>query len=165
MKREQFKLRKVKIEKKTVTIDYNIIGNDDDDQKVSPRVPHPDLKSALAKLKPLMCQVFDMPDGNDEKFVINGVVISEKKNDEQIMVLSTFTTMSGSRVAMNTPNISTGTDHWETQATLGEDIDKVVDECYEYLFNSKAAQQELPLESTDDDEKEPELELNDEETK
>ena len=94
-----------------------------------------------------------MPDGNDVKFTVNGITMSEvgKSKAECVMVLSVFQTESGAKSALNTPNISLSTNHWEAQGTLGENIDSVIDECFKYLFEGKESQLSLEL-----DEKEPE---------
>jgi len=146
MKKELFRLKKVKVEKNLVTINYKSNSSDKEYTEKSKIQPHPDFINALKKFGPLVAEVFDMPEENKDKLTINGIVISEKNDSEQVMVLSTFETMSGAKVAINTPNISMETDHWAGQGTLGEDSDGVVDECYQYLFKNKAAQLVIPME-------------------
>lgn len=153
MKRENFKLKKVKVEKNLVTIDYSIDGSDKEFTEKCKTSPHPDLYKALGVFKPLMVQVCDMPEENDEKFAINGIVITEKKGTEFVMILSSYTVESGSKIAINSPLISMDTDYWQDQEKLGENSDMVVDECFEYLFKNKAAQLQIILE--EDKEEEP----------
>ena len=153
MKRENFKLKKVKIEKNLVIIDYSIDGSDKEFTEKCKTQPHPDLHKALDIFKPLMGQVCDMPEENDEKFAINGIILAEKKDSEFVMILSSYTVESGSKIAINSPLISMETDYWQDQEKLGENSDRVVDECFEYLFKNKVSQLQMPFE--EDKEEEP----------
>lgn len=140
MKKEDFILKKVKTEKNQITIDYTWAGSAKEFTEKSNVVPHPDLKNALAKFIPLAVEVFNMPEENEEFFVVNGIVLNSKKDSEMVMVLLSFTTESGAKVAINTPLISLDTSIWPAQEKLGEHCDDVVEECYAYLFTNKAAQ-------------------------
>lgn len=154
MKKEDFRLKKVKVEKNLVTVDYTSVGSEKEFTEKSKVIPHPDLKTALAKFITLVLEVFDMPEDNQEMVTVNGIVCSEKGNSDQVMVLSSYEVASGSKVALNTPNISMDTDHWDAQGTMGEITDEVEEECYKYLFDNKAAQLTMDLE--EDQEENPE---------
>jgi len=158
MKQTDFRLKKVKVEKNLVTVDYTSVGSDKEYTEKSKVVPHPDLKAALTKFTDLVLEVFDMPEDNQELVTVNGIVCSQKNNSEQVMVLSSYETASGAKVAINTPNISLDTDHWTAQQTMGEIAYEVEVECYKYLFDNKAAQLEMPFEEgqTDDQSEEKE---------
>lgn len=149
MKRESFKLKKVKVDKNLVTIDYSIDGSDKEYTEKCKTTPHPDLRNALDAFKPLIAEVFDMTEENEEHFTINGIIVSEKKDTEMVMILGSYETASGAKSAINSPLISMDDDCWENQKTLGEKTDSVVDECFEYLFNNKSAQLSLSLEEED----------------
>ena len=88
MNKKDFRLKKVKIEKNQVIVDYTSIGSDKEYTEKSKVVPHPDLKTKLNNFISLVLEVFDMPEDNKEMITINGMVCSEKGNSEQVMILS-----------------------------------------------------------------------------
>ena len=145
MNREDFRLKKVKVEKNLVTIDYNISGSEKEYTEKSKATPHPDLRVALAKFTALVSQVFGMPEENQEAITINGIVSTYKKDSEFALIMASYRTESGAMVALNTPNISMDTDYWPGQEKMGEVVDDISDESFKYLFENKSSQLEMPF--------------------
>ena len=150
MKREDFRLKKVKVEKNLVTIDYNISGSEKEYTEKSKSTPHPDLRVALAKFVALVSQVFGMPEENQKSITVNGIVSTVRKESEFALILASYTTESGAMVALNTPNISMDTDIWPGQEKMGEIVDEISDESFKYLFENKFSQLEMTFGEEED---------------
>jgi hypothetical protein len=144
MDRTQFNFKKVKFDGKSVTVIYNAAGNAEEITSVKKTLPHPDLKASLQALRPLLTEVYAMHEENEAKFDVRGITLSENKG-EQVLITAMFETDSGMKCCMNTPNIRMDGDIYENEATLGELVDKIVDETHEYLFKGKQAQEEFPF--------------------
>ena len=153
MKINQFTLKSVKVAKKEVVISYMITGDQKIHLDTCKTIPHPDLLNALAVLKPLLISVFEMSEDNNELFTVNGISITEKKDSEFVIIMSSFTVANGMKSAINTPLINIDGADWEAQEELNKQLEKIEEECFEYLFNNKSNQPEIPFEKEQEEEK------------
>ena len=160
MKPEDFFLKKLKLDSKTVVVNYTKEGSDEEIQSTKKNIPHPDMRKFLSKLKPIVADIFDMPIDNPDNININGIVLSTMKNKIQVMVLAQYVTRTGHKVNINTHNIPYDGDDYMEQPLLEGFINNIHLEVYEYLFGRKQAQMDL---EDAIEEKEKELELQVEE--
>ena len=151
MNRSEFRLRKVKIDQKSVMVVYNQEGSVEEITSNKKVASHPDLKGALQVLCTLMTEVFDMPEDNQNKFTINGITLSEKKGTSQVLIMAVFETPTGMKTSLNTPNILLSGEDYVEQEKLEKRIEIIINEVWSYLFENKQAQQDLFSESDADE--------------
>lgn len=145
MKKIEFELKKIHVDKKFVIVTYLTNGSDREKTEKVKEIPHPDMKVALNAFRPLMTEIFEQPDSEQTEHDITGITLSSKKNKEQVIVSSTYTLGSNQKVSMNSPNIALEGNDWTNQEKLSSQVKVVSDEAYAYLFDGKASQTSLDL--------------------
>lgn len=152
MERKSFRLKKIHVEEKkskrktisTVVISYNMTGEDKLHEITCHVKPHPDMDVALRALRPIMAEILEQPESEENQHLISGFTLSELKNGaEQVLICSNYSLKSTQKIAINSPNIMIDGEDWEHNASLHGIIKKVADEAWEYVFNNKAAQLDL----------------------
>lgn len=143
MTKENFNLKKVKVEPKSVTVTYSETGKDEEITIEKKVAPHPDLNKSLSVLRDLMTEVFEMPEANVSRFEIRGLTVSEKKEQVQVLITSVFETGNGLKTCINSPNIPLEGESYELQEGLSDQYDTIVTEVYAFLFENKQAQASL----------------------
>jgi len=141
--------------------------------KISSKVPHPDLQKALDKLKDCSAQVAKissieavrtakqlnaeqvkafkvlkpiidkMMKENMEDIRVTGVAISGDDKARAVIITGTIEVNSGARIAINSPRILLSGDAFGFEAILEKQLDKVVHEVEQYLFEGKKGDMEL----------------------
>ena len=145
MKKIEFELKKIHVDKKFVVITYLTKGSDREKTEKVKETPHPDLKVSLQAFRPIMTEMFEQPDSEQTEHDITGITLSTKKGNDQVIISSTYTLASNQKVSMNSPNIALEGSDWDNQDKLSEQIKSVSDEAYAYLFDGKAAQLSLDV--------------------
>jgi hypothetical protein len=158
MKRSGFTLKKMKCDSKSLTAIYKAEENSDVITRERRQKPHSDMFSAMNKLIPLITEVFNMNDQSSENISVRGITLSTKKNIDKVIITCMFKTDDGLKCVMNTPNIVVDGTHYENQGNLEDIINEIINETFEYLFNSKQSQQELEFEEPEEEEEEVEEE-------
>ena len=149
--KEAFSLSKVKLHPNDGGLDaaYSVSHKQGEEisiierQESSSQIVHPDLKLALDTLKPLVAQVFDFPDAKQEKIEIRGLAYSGSGSKKGVVITSVYETVSGKKVALNTPRILVEGTEYGFEETLAAVSNRVKDEVYAYLFEGKSAQLSL----------------------
>lgn len=145
----------------------------DDVEVVSPRVPHPDLTQALEALVPLLAESNELYIHRDltnispaqrekmeDKILQRALNVWDAKINESVEVSGVSLqgdietgscVITGKRrvhntaVAMNSPKISFNGDSFGIETAVQDAVKKINMEVYEYVFNKKSAQQEIPF--------------------
>ena len=144
MKQTDFFLKKLKLDAKTVVVNYTKAGSDEEIQSTKKNIPHPDMRAKLALLKPLLADIMCT---DAEKFNINGIVLSAIKDNPQVMILGQFVTVSGHKIVINSHNILYDGGDYEGNDKLESIVGDITTEVFEYLFGRKQAQLDLVDES------------------
>jgi hypothetical protein len=182
MKRENFQLQKVKLISGGIEAEYVDLANPNSDITESRQVdPHPHLRGAIEllrcyvanathldsiqKLKEyiasetgkkeyqgILAKATSMQDDILQNIEVRGLSI-KGEDEKQSVVITSVLTCNGARTAINTPRILLNGTKYGTEGAMQEDIDAIVEETFQYLFNGKAAQLEMDFE---DDEEETE---------
>ena len=147
MKQTDFFLKKLKLDAKTVVVNYTKAGSDEEIQSTKKNIPHPDMRSKLNKLKPVLVDILSMELDASDNFNINGIVVSSMKGKSQVMILSQFVTATGHKLSINTHNIPFDENDYKEQSNIEKHVNDIVKEVYEYLFGRKQAQLDLVDES------------------
>lgn len=173
--RAQFSLSKVKVLKDKVVVDYHMdrtIGSEffrDTLKYESSRFPHPDLKTPLMTLKPMMAHIFRLDTAknvasitdkaqresaieavtdNMNSLEITGIGLSGSNDNRAVVITAMLRSPSGMTMAINSHLIRLGieTPAYPFVEELNEIAKKLEEESYLYVFESKMAQQTIAFE-------------------
>lgn len=172
MKRENFQLRKVKLISGGIEADYIDMANPDAQLSQSRQTnPHPDLRGAIEllrcyvanathldavqKLKEfivsetgkkeyqgILAKAASMQDDILQNIEVRGLSIKGEE-EKQSVVITSVLTCNGAKTALNTPRILLNGTKYGTEEAMQEDIDAIVEETYQYLFEGKVAQLQM----------------------
>jgi len=134
----------------------------------SSKEPHPDLAENLFKMAPMVAQIFGFTlarevvfkkefDANisqkeyiskavdelTENIKVTGVSISGKEDNIGVVITCSYAVDNRQRVALNTPRIMLKGTSRGFEEKLGELIESLKDEAYEFVFNRKVANPEI----------------------
>lgn len=150
MKLVDFRLRKLKVDKNNVIIEYQKNGSDESITSNKKIAPHPDMRDKLNKLREYVLEVFCIDDDQLENVVVNGISISERKDKKILSVQSVFTTQTNSKASLVTPIITFEDETYHTGTKLEAQVNIIAEEAFNYLFGKKQAQQSLELETKEE---------------
>jgi hypothetical protein len=150
MKIADFQLHKLKLDSKTVVIEYNKRGSDESITSTKKELPHPDMREKLNKFRPYIMEVFKIEEGNEDCITVNGISVSSRKDVPILVVMASWTTNAGQKATLTCPVITYDNESFEECSELEAYVNLLNEECYGYLFGKKQAQQSLELESKED---------------
>lgn len=103
---------------------------------------HPDLHAYLSQLRPLMAQVFALPEILQENIIVTGIGIAGKDENKGCVITGEYITVSGQPTKITTPRIKFMESYYGFEAQLQDISHAMRHEAYEYLFNGKKAELE-----------------------
>jgi hypothetical protein len=102
------------------------------------------MRAKLSLMNPLIADIMCT---DEDKFNINGIVLSAIKERPQVMILAQFVTNSGHKIVINSHNIMYDGTDYKDQDKVEAIVNAITTEVYEYLFGRKQAQLDLVDES------------------
>jgi hypothetical protein len=103
---------------------------------------HPDLRAYFSQLRPLMAQVFALPETLHENIIVTGIGIAGKEENKGCVITAEYITTSGQATKIVTPRIKFQPSYYGFEHKLAIIADCVQKEVFEYLFNGKKAELE-----------------------
>lgn len=101
---------------------------------------HPDLRAYFSQLRPLMAQVFALPEILNENIIVTGIGIAGKEENKGCVITAEYITISGQPTKIVTPRIKFQESYYGFEYKLAAIADCVQHEVFEYLFNGKKAE-------------------------
>lgn len=151
MNQENFKLKKIKLNKKGgFDLEFKttqISGEQSFESEVKrseETPPHPDATKLMAECLPILKSVFEYPEEN-ERVNVTGLKFTGKDKTAGVVLSGTLKTAGGQKVALNTPNLRYNVTAYGYEERLQELENELSDEAFGYLFAGKKAQIEIDL--------------------
>lgn len=173
--KENFKVKKIKIGSAGgLEIDFDlteVIGGESyqsSQQQKSSKEPHPDLAEKLARMAPMVAQIFGftmsrevvnkkefeatisqkeyiarLVDELTENIRITGVSISGKEDNVGVVITASYAVDNRQRVALNSPRIMLKSSTRGFEEKLAELVEGLQAEAYEFIYNRKVANPEM----------------------
>lgn len=151
MKIADFQLHKLKIDNKTVVVEYSKRGSDESITSINKNLPHPDMRERLNKFRQYIIEVFHIEEGNDDSITVNGISLSSRKDVPILVVMSSWTTDTGQKAALTCPVITYDNESFSECPKLEAYINLLTEEAFGYLFGKKQAQQSLDLDTKEEE--------------
>jgi hypothetical protein len=98
---------------------------------------HADLRQLFTRLRPLMAQVFQLSELQNEFVVVNGIGIAGKEENKGCVMVGDYFTISGQPTKICTPRIKFLEQYYGFENELADIAANIESEVYEYLFNGK----------------------------
>lgn len=150
--REQFSLNKVKLTKNggltaifdaTISVGGSTFVNKETVESV--KSPHPDLKLALSMFQAKLAECWRQGEGNLEFVSVRGLAVSGQSDNIGVIIIGMFDSPGGVPMSMISHRLRFSGSSYGWEDELEELTAAVETETWEYLYNGKAAQLEIPF--------------------
>lgn len=98
---------------------------------------HRDLRQLFTQLRPLVAQMFALPEMLNENIIVNGIGIAGKEENKGCVMVGDFLTVCGQPTKISTPRIKFLEQYYGFENELADIAANIESEVYEYLFNGK----------------------------
>ena len=98
---------------------------------------HQDLRQLFTQMRPLMAQVFALPENLTENVTVNGIGIAGKEENKGCVMIGDYFTISGQPTKIASPRIKFLEQYYGFENELADIAANIESEVYEYLFNGK----------------------------
>lgn len=103
---------------------------------------HVDLHKLFIELRPLMAQVFALPEILNENIIVTGIGIAGKEENKGCVLIADYATISGQPTKIASPRIKFLEQYYGFEGQLQDIANAIEHEVFEYLFNGKKAELE-----------------------